>query len=79
VIATLRSLGLTIKEIEQPAGAYLGRPDEPIGPRLAALPERARPRRRRRLHVAADRRSDPHRASPRSRPRAGAGRGAPQG
>jgi MerR family transcriptional regulator, copper efflux regulator len=37
VIETLRSLGLTIKEIDQLARAYLSRPDEPIGPRLAAL------------------------------------------
>jgi MerR family transcriptional regulator, copper efflux regulator len=37
VIETLRSLGLTIKEIDQLARAYLSRPDESIGPRLAAL------------------------------------------
>jgi len=37
VIATLRSLGLTIKEIDELARAYLQRPGEPIGPRLAAL------------------------------------------
>jgi DNA-binding transcriptional MerR regulator len=37
VISTLRSLGLTIKEIEQLASAYLSRPDEPVGPQLAAL------------------------------------------
>jgi MerR family transcriptional regulator, copper efflux regulator len=37
VIETLRSLGLTIKEIDQLARAYLSRPDETIGPRLAAL------------------------------------------
>jgi DNA-binding transcriptional MerR regulator len=37
VIANLRSLGLTIKEIEQLAGVHLERPQEPIGPRLAAL------------------------------------------
>jgi MerR family copper efflux transcriptional regulator len=37
VIATLRSLGLTIKEIDQLGRAYLSRPNEPIGPRLAAL------------------------------------------
>jgi len=36
VIETLRSLGLTIKEIDQLARAYLSRPDEAIGPRLAA-------------------------------------------
>jgi Alkylmercury lyase len=31
--------GLTIKEIERLASAYLSRPDEPIGPHLAALPD----------------------------------------
>ncbi len=41
VITRLRSLGLTIKEIEQLAGVYLSRPDEPIGPQLAALLDRA--------------------------------------
>ena len=41
VIQTLRSLGLTIKEIERLASAYLRRPDEPIGPRLAALLDRS--------------------------------------
>jgi DNA-binding transcriptional MerR regulator len=41
VISTLRSLGLTIKEIEQLARDYLTRPDEPVGPRVAALLERA--------------------------------------
>jgi MerR family transcriptional regulator, copper efflux regulator len=37
VIETLRSLGLTIKEIDQLARAYLSRSDESIGPRLAGL------------------------------------------
>ncbi|MGH2823140.1 MAG: MerR family transcriptional regulator, partial [Thermoleophilaceae bacterium] len=37
VVSTLRSLGLTIKQIDQLGSAYLSRPDEPIGPRLAAL------------------------------------------
>lgn len=41
VIRNLRSLGLTIKEIERLAGLYLSRPQEPIGPHLAALLERA--------------------------------------
>lgn len=41
VIGSLRSLGLTLKEIEQLAGVYLDRPQEPIGPRLAALLDRA--------------------------------------
>jgi DNA-binding transcriptional MerR regulator len=44
VIATLRSLGLTIKEIDQLGHAYLSRPDEPIGPRLASLLDRAEQR-----------------------------------
>ena len=37
VILGLRSLGLTVKEIEHLAGVHLNRPDEPIGPRLAML------------------------------------------
>jgi DNA-binding transcriptional MerR regulator len=37
VIETLRSLGLTINEIDQLARAYLSCPDESVGPRLAAL------------------------------------------
>jgi MerR family transcriptional regulator, copper efflux regulator len=41
VIASLRSLGLTIKEIDRLARAYLSRPDEPLGPQLAALMNRA--------------------------------------
>lgn len=41
VITNLRSLGLTLKEIEQLAGVYLERREEPIGPRLAALLDRA--------------------------------------
>ncbi len=40
-IANLRSLGLTIKEIQQLAAVYLDRSSEPIGPRLAELLERA--------------------------------------
>jgi MerR family copper efflux transcriptional regulator len=41
VIGNLRSLGLTIKEIQQLAAVYLERPGEPIGPRLAELLDRA--------------------------------------
>src|SRR5215217_8685615 len=37
VISTLRSLGLTIKEIARLGDEYLSQPDEPIGPRIAAL------------------------------------------
>jgi MerR family copper efflux transcriptional regulator len=44
VIGNLRSLGLTIKEIQQLAAVYLDRPGEPIGPRLAELLERAEQR-----------------------------------
>jgi MerR family transcriptional regulator, copper efflux regulator len=43
-IGNLRSLGLTIKEIEQLAAVYLDHPQEPIGPRLAMLLERAEQR-----------------------------------
>jgi DNA-binding transcriptional MerR regulator len=50
VIRNLRSLGLTIKEIEQLAGVYLDRPEEPIGPCLAALVERAERRIDERIH-----------------------------
>ncbi len=44
VIGNLRSLGLTIKEIQQLVDVYLDRPGEPIGPRLAELPDRAEQR-----------------------------------
>jgi DNA-binding transcriptional MerR regulator len=40
-IANLRSLGLTVKEIQGLTEVYLDRPEEPIGPHLAALVERA--------------------------------------
>jgi len=41
VISTLRMLGLTIKEIDRLGRDYLSRPDEPVGPRVAALLDRA--------------------------------------
>ena len=41
VISTLRTLGLTIKEIDRLARAYLSRSDEPVGPRVAAMLNRA--------------------------------------
>jgi MerR family transcriptional regulator, copper efflux regulator len=41
VISTLRTLGLTIKEIDRLGRDYLSRPDEPVGPRVAALLDRA--------------------------------------
>jgi MerR family copper efflux transcriptional regulator len=44
VIDNLRALGLTIKEIRQLAAVYLERPDEPIGPQLANLFDRAEQR-----------------------------------
>jgi MerR family transcriptional regulator, copper efflux regulator len=44
VIVTLRSLGLTIKEIEELVGIYLGRPETPIGSHLARLLDRAQDR-----------------------------------
>jgi len=49
VIGNLRSLGLTLKEIEQLAAVYLEQPSEPVGPHLAALLERAEQRIQRRL------------------------------
>ena len=49
VIGNLRSLGLTLKEIQQLAAVYLGQPSEPVGPRLAALLDRAEHRIERRL------------------------------
>ena len=36
-ISTLRALGLTIKEIDRLGRDYLSHPDEPVGPRVAAL------------------------------------------
>lgn len=36
-IRNLRTLGLTIKEIEKLADRYLGQPEDPIGPHLARL------------------------------------------
>jgi DNA-binding transcriptional MerR regulator len=44
VIVTLRSLGLTVKEIEELVGIYLGRPEAPIGSHLARLLDRAEDR-----------------------------------
>jgi MerR family copper efflux transcriptional regulator len=41
VIAGLRAVGLTIKEIEGLAGVYLTRPEEPIGPHIVPLLTRA--------------------------------------
>ena len=44
VVSTLRSHGLTIKEIDELARLYLNRPDEPIGPRLTTHLDRAEQR-----------------------------------
>jgi DNA-binding transcriptional MerR regulator len=44
VVTGLRRLGLTVAEIHELAGVYLGRPDEPIGPHLADLLRRVRTR-----------------------------------
>jgi MerR family transcriptional regulator, copper efflux regulator len=41
VIVALRGLGLTLREIEQLAGVYLGRPDEPIEGHISQLLDRA--------------------------------------
>jgi DNA-binding transcriptional MerR regulator len=41
VISRLRSLGLTIKEITELGRAHLDRPDDPLGPHLAGLLDRA--------------------------------------
>src|SRR5437879_5459891 len=37
VIHDLRALGLSLSQIRELAGIYLGRPDQPIGPHLAEL------------------------------------------
>jgi MerR family transcriptional regulator, copper efflux regulator len=44
VIRNLRSLGLTVAEIREIAGIYLGKPDEPIGPHVAIRVRAARSR-----------------------------------
>jgi MerR family transcriptional regulator, copper efflux regulator len=44
VIGELRGLGLTLAEIRDLAAVYLGQPEEPVGPHLAALLRRARDR-----------------------------------
>jgi MerR family copper efflux transcriptional regulator len=44
VIVTLRSLGLTVKEIEELVGIYLARPEAPIGSHVARLLDRAEER-----------------------------------
>jgi MerR family copper efflux transcriptional regulator len=44
VISGLRGLGLTVAEIRELAGVYLGQPGEPIGPHVAERLRRARDR-----------------------------------
>jgi MerR family copper efflux transcriptional regulator len=41
VIVEMRSVGLTIKEIQRLADAYFSDPDRPIGPKIAAALDRA--------------------------------------
>jgi DNA-binding transcriptional MerR regulator len=50
VISTLRSVGVTVKEIAELGNAYLSRPDDPLGPQVAALLDRAE--RRTELRIA---------------------------
>lgn len=49
VVGTLRGLGLTLAEISDLAAGYLGRPGQPIGPRLAELLGSARARTEQRI------------------------------
>lgn len=44
VVRDLRSLGLTLREIQQLAAIYLGRPEEPIEPHLDQLLDRVQRR-----------------------------------
>jgi MerR family transcriptional regulator, copper efflux regulator len=44
VVGTLRGLGLTLSEISELAARYLGRTNEPIGPRLAQVLQAVRVR-----------------------------------
>jgi DNA-binding transcriptional MerR regulator len=44
VVGTLRGLGLTLSEIQDLAAGYLGRTDEPVGPRLARVLQAVRTR-----------------------------------
>src|SRR5438093_5712596 len=62
VIGNLRSLGLTIKEIQQLVAVDLDRPGEPIGPRLAKLLDRAERRRSRLRRLSARRLASSRRA-----------------
>lgn len=50
VIRNLRSLGLTVAEVREIAGIYLGQPDEPIAPQIALRVRAARSRIDARIH-----------------------------
>ena len=50
VIRNLRSIGLTVAEIKEIAGIYLGQPDEPIAPHIAIRVRAARSRIDARIH-----------------------------
>lgn len=49
IVTTWRSLGLTLKEIDELVGTYLEHPDDNIGPRLAAALRSVRERTRGRI------------------------------
>ncbi len=49
VVESLRSLGLTLKEVRELTTAYLERPEEPIGPLVAHKLDRALARTERRI------------------------------
>ena len=49
VVTGLRSLGLTLAEISDLTADYLGRPQEPVGPRLAAVLSEVRARTRQQI------------------------------
>lgn len=49
VVSALRALGLTLAEIRELAGSYLGQTDENPGPRLAGMLEAVRARTRDRI------------------------------
>ena len=49
VVGTLRGLGLTLSEVQELTARYLGRADEPIGPRLGQTLKAVRSRSERRI------------------------------
>ena len=50
IIRNLRSLGLTVAEVREIAGIYLGQPNEPIAPHIAVRVRAARSRIDARIH-----------------------------